>query len=68
MRSMNFFMTLACLHGWTEASCCPECGKGSMVIVLNAWSAGTSWNTCAGVKGFLFWYQRACLNLGHSHG
>lgn len=54
IRSINFFMTDACLQGWTEASCWPEWGNASIVIVLKAWSEGTSWNTWAGVKGDLF--------------
>jgi hypothetical protein len=54
MRSMNFFITLACLHGWTEASWVPLWGNASIVIVLNACSLGTSWNISLAVSGFLF--------------
>ncbi len=44
MRSITFFITLACLHGWTEAACKEvEWMNGSMVTVLCAWSAEISW-------------------------
>src|ERR1700722_3543359 len=55
IRSMTFFMTLACLQGWTDAACKEvEWMKGSIVTVLKAWSAEMSWNICCGVRGVPF--------------
>lgn len=50
---MNFFMTLECLQGCTEAIEREEWGKGSIVTVFRAWSDETSSRAEVGGRGDL---------------